>query len=63
MKKQRSPKERMTNIIDGVLIIAVLIILSFKFMGSKYFLIVILVIVPFLIYALKIIFLDGLLAD
>ena len=56
MNRARDPKY---NIIDGVIILAAVIFLCLKFAKSSFFPIVLLVSVPFALYALKIIFLDG----
>lgn len=57
--RKKNPK---MNIIDGTLILVVLVFLVMKFLNSGFFLFVLLVSVPFAIYAVKIIVLDGLLA-
>lgn len=62
MKKWFGGKERLTNIIDGVFIIIVIAFLCLKFVKTSFFLVVVLVSIPFLIYALKIIFIDGILS-
>ena len=56
MNRARKPK---TNIIDGVMILTAVIFLYLKFAKSSFFPVVLLVSVPFTLYALKIIFLDG----
>jgi hypothetical protein len=56
MNRARDPKY---NIIDGVIILVVVIFLCLKFAKSSFFPVVLLVSAPFALYALKIIFLDG----
>lgn len=50
---------RKYNILDGVIILAAVVFLCLRFSKSSFFLVVLLVSVPFALYALKIIFLEG----
>jgi hypothetical protein len=52
-------RERKYDIMDGVIILAAVVFLCLRFSNSRFFPVVLLVSVPFALYALKIIFLEG----
>ena len=55
MKEER---DRRYNILDGVIILAAVVFLFLRFNESSFFPVVLLVSVPFALYALRIIFLE-----
>lgn len=51
-------RDRRYNILDGVIILAAVVFLFLRFYESSFFPVVLLVSVPFALYALRIIFLE-----
>lgn len=61
MEEPIDRKKRLTNIVDGIIILAVVFFLCTRFRGSSLFVLILFVSIPFGLYALKIIIKDGLL--